>query len=354
MKFIPYTIAITILVLGSFITYTLYSPFYQSNTNNFKEKNNPKNDIIKNEDFEKNLYDQDLNNENNFFSETKIYPEVDIVKISPDGSFIIAGKGKPNSNIIILNKGEVIESTIVDKGGSWVVVSKENLKVGDNLISINQAENDGKINNYKQLFITKIDEKKILKPLIISAPNENSANISIIQKPAKKQKITKIEEELSISNKKKIKKKIFNVKTIFFDGKGILSLKGIANYGEKIELFVNEELMDIIFNNEDPKWEYNSEKSFDFGLHNLLVILKSQKNEILNKISIPFMRVEMPSDNIPDNFILIKPGDMLWTIAYRIYGDPLKYIQIFEENKEQITNPDLIFPGQLFSIPTKK
>ena len=91
-----------------------------------------------------------------------------------------------------------------------------------------------------------------------------------------------------------------------------------------------------------------------FGLHNLLVILKSQKNEILNKISIPFMRVEMPSDNIPDNFILIKPGDMLWTIAYRIYGDPLKYIQIFEENKEQITNPDLIFPGQLFSIPAKK
>jgi len=52
--------------------------------------------------------------------------------------------------------------------------------------------------------------------------------------------------------------------------------------------------------------------------------------------------------------ILIKPGDMLWTIAYRIYGDPLKYIQIFEENKEQITNPDLIFPGQLFSIPTIK
>ena len=45
---------------------------------------------------------------------------------------------------------------------------------------------------------------------------------------------------------------------------------------------------------------------------------------------------------------------MLWTIAYRIYGDPLKYIQIFEENKEQITNPDLIFPGQLFSIPTIK
>ena len=89
-------------------------------------------------------------------------------------------------------------------------------------------------------------------------------------------------------------------------------------------------------------------------MHDLLVVLKSDKDEILDKITFPFMRVEMPYNDVPENFILIKPGDMLWTIAYRLYGDPFKYIQIFEENKDQITNPDLIFPGQLFSIPPKK
>jgi Uncharacterized protein containing LysM domain len=84
------------------------------------------------------------------------------------------------------------------------------------------------------------------------------------------------------------------------------------------------------------------------------VVLKSDKDEILDRIILPFMRVEMPYNDVPENFILIKPGDMLWTIAYRLYGDPFKYIQIFEENKDQITNPDLIFPGQLFSIPPEK
>ena len=69
--------------------------------------------------------------------------------------------------------------------------------------------------------------------------------------------------------------------------------------------------------------------------------------EVLDKITLPFMRVEMPYNDVPENFILIKPGDMLWTIAYRLYGDPFKYIQIFEENKDQITNPDLIFPERL-------
>ena len=105
---------------------------------------------------------------------------------------------------------------------------------------------------------------------------------------------------------------------------------------------------------ENSKWQYNSDTIFDFGLHDLLVVLKSDKDEILDKITLPFMRVEMPYNDVPENFILIKPGDMLWTIAYRLYGDPFKYIQIFEENKDQITNPDLIFPGQLFSIPLEK
>ena len=354
MKLVPYTIISIILMCGSYIIYTLYSPYYQSNIDNLEEKNILKNENIKNEDFDNLSYVQDLKIKNNLSSETKFYPEVDIIKVLPDGSFIIAGKGKPNSKIKIFNKGVLIESTIVDEAGSWIVVSKENLEAGDNLISIDQIETDGIIYNYNQLFITKIDGKKTLKPLIISVPNEKSSNISIIQKPTKIQKSTKVEENLNINNKIKNNQNMFSVKTIFFDEKGIISIQGIANYGEKIEVFINEQLMEIILNNIDPKWEYNSDKSLDFGLHNLLVILKSQKNEILDKIALPFMRVEMPSENIPDNFILIKPGDMLWTIAYRIYGDPLKYIQIFEENKDQITNPDLIFPGQLFSIPIKK
>jgi len=73
--------------------------------------------------------------------------------------------------------------------------------------------------------------------------------------------------------------------------------------------------------------------------------------KILSKIEIPFMRSEMPSSNLPENFILIKPGDMLWTISYRLYGNPLKYIEIYKENRNQITNPDLIFPGQVFTLP---
>ena len=335
---------------GSYFFYTLYSNSHQSNTNIFEDNISLKTDKKQNIEFDNFSDTQNSQKNDNLSLEIEIFPEIDIIKVSPDGSFVIAGKGQPNSNINISNKGNLIDSSIVDSDGKWVVVSKENLKTGDNLISIDQINNNGLVLRHKQLFITKIDEHKKDQPLVISVPNKNGKNISIIQQPSEQQKIYKVENDLGIQKKIKSNQKIFNVKTIFFNENGFVSIKGKVNFGKKIELYINKKIMETI-KIENSKWQYNSDKIFDYGLHDLLVVLKSDKDEILDKITLPFMRVEMPYNDVPENFILIKPGDMLWTIAYRLYGDPFKYIQIFEENKDQITNPDLIFPGQLFSIP---
>ena len=63
------------------------------------------------------------------------------------------------------------------------------------------------------------------------------------------------------------------------------------------------------------------------------------------------MRVKIPEGMLPEDYVIIKPGDILWSISYRIYGNPFKYIEIYKENKDQISNPDLIFPGQIFALP---
>lgn len=49
--------------------------------------------------------------------------------------------------------------------------------------------------------------------------------------------------------------------------------------------------------------------------------------------------------------VIIRRGDNLWTIARRVYGEGLRYTQIFEANANQIRNPDLIYPGQVFDLP---
>lgn len=47
----------------------------------------------------------------------------------------------------------------------------------------------------------------------------------------------------------------------------------------------------------------------------------------------------------------VKRGDCLWNIAKKIYGDGTKWRKIYNANKAKISNPNLIYPGQVFKIP---
>jgi nucleoid-associated protein YgaU len=48
----------------------------------------------------------------------------------------------------------------------------------------------------------------------------------------------------------------------------------------------------------------------------------------------------------------VQKGDSLSKIAQQQYGDGKKWRAIFEANRDQISNPDLIHPGQVLTIPS--
>jgi len=49
----------------------------------------------------------------------------------------------------------------------------------------------------------------------------------------------------------------------------------------------------------------------------------------------------------------VKPGDSLSKISKQFYGDANQYMKIFEANREQLKDPNLIQPGQQLKIPSK-
>ena len=53
----------------------------------------------------------------------------------------------------------------------------------------------------------------------------------------------------------------------------------------------------------------------------------------------------------PETTYTVAAGDTLSKIAKQFYGDANKYMKIFEANKDQLKNPDLIKPGQTLRIP---
>ena len=44
-------------------------------------------------------------------------------------------------------------------------------------------------------------------------------------------------------------------------------------------------------------------------------------------------------------------GNSLWRIARATLGEGIRYTVIYEANRERIRDPNLIYPGQIFSIP---
>lgn len=49
--------------------------------------------------------------------------------------------------------------------------------------------------------------------------------------------------------------------------------------------------------------------------------------------------------------ITVQPGFTLWGIAQTAFGDGVLYVQVFEANKDKIKDPNLIYPGQIFTVP---
>ncbi|SEH24329.1 LysM peptidoglycan-binding domain-containing protein [Rhizobium sp. NFR12] len=51
------------------------------------------------------------------------------------------------------------------------------------------------------------------------------------------------------------------------------------------------------------------------------------------------------------NSVIIRRGDTLWQISRRMYGQGVRYTTIYLANEDQIRNPDIIQPGQIFGVP---
>ncbi|MBA3519932.1 MAG: LysM peptidoglycan-binding domain-containing protein [Rhizobiales bacterium] len=55
----------------------------------------------------------------------------------------------------------------------------------------------------------------------------------------------------------------------------------------------------------------------------------------------------------PPTLVIIRRGDNLWRISRRNYGRGIRYKSIFAANSDRIRDPDLIYPGQVFFVPTR-
>ncbi|WP_051961027.1 hypothetical protein, partial [Devosia riboflavina] len=95
-----------------------------------------------------------------------------LLRAEPDGSVVIAGSGRPGSEVEVYSDDTLLGSTTVESSGDWVFVPDQPLPAGG--VEITLAER-GKEGRAAQSFVVVVNEDKSTQPLVVaSAPGQAS------------------------------------------------------------------------------------------------------------------------------------------------------------------------------------
>lgn len=97
---------------------------------------------------------------------TATAPSFGLLRAQPDGSTVIAGSGKPGTEIEIFSNGQTLGKTTVEPSGDWVFVPAAPLPPGGTELTLGVA---GSTERSPQSFVVAIDPALKAEPLVVAS-----------------------------------------------------------------------------------------------------------------------------------------------------------------------------------------
>ncbi|MEE2698551.1 MAG: LysM peptidoglycan-binding domain-containing protein [Pseudomonadota bacterium] len=280
---------------------------------------------------------------NNASPKIKKLPAFDVVRVGPDGNSVIAGRAEPGSTVVIKDNGKTIGKIIADNRGEWVFLPKSPLPPGKRKLSLEMIPTTGNNVLSKEDVLLIVPEKG---KDIAGKDSTNSSSLAL--------KIPTEEGPATLLQSPSIPlSKGLSIDAIDYGDKGNIIINGKADHNTKINIYLNDDFIGQAKSNKQGFWNLNPDKSIKPGLYTLRADQIDNKGKVISRISIPFSRAKPTEDKMPKQFVIVQPGNSLWRLAYKAYGRGMRYKTIFQANKEQIKDPDLIYPGQVFTMPSE-
>ena len=160
--------------------------------------------------------------------------KLEVVRVRPDGSLVIAGKGLPNSKLEIISKSEVIAVTTSDKIGDFVAVPRKQLKSGEYFLSFRQTTKDNNVVISNKSVAINVTGNQDEIPIVAIVDGQGKLGAKVIQAPGlgKKEETNKDDEK---TNKNFVKEPQIKILAITHDTKvGQLILSGNAYNGVQV------------------------------------------------------------------------------------------------------------------------
>ncbi len=141
------------------------------------------------------------------------------------------------------------------------------------------------------------------------------------------------------------------LKTIDYDEVGQVVVSGEAPPGDTVIAYLDDEPVGQAKADPEGRWEVTPSDPVAPGLYSLRVEQVDEAGGVQSRVETPFARAEAVPLGLGRGLVIVQPGNSLWRIARRTYGDGFHYTIIYQANSNRIRNPDLIYPGQIFRLP---
>ena len=302
---------------------------------------------------------------------------LDIVRVEKDGAVLVAGRYNPETIINLNLNNRVIGSTTANVNGEWVLESTENLEPGSHLLQISaRADENSEVILDDEIITVHIPENNAEEVLVVINSTDNPSRIVQIPSPEEPDIEQEEVEEVTEAVEEVVKPEILAIRAVETEGNTVF-IAGEGYAGDQIFVYIGGDLVGSTRPNSQNRWLLEVQRNIPNGRHEIRAqILDEVTKEVKASVSVVFEKVpesvilrplvavkgttgsgapgttsETLVAALPN--VIIRKGDNLWTISRKLYGRGIRYTTIYQANKSQIDDPDLIFPGQVFLTPER-
>ncbi|WP_142847833.1 LysM peptidoglycan-binding domain-containing protein [Telmatospirillum sp. J64-1] len=263
-------------------------------------------------------------------------PSFDVVRVNPAGDAVMAGRAQPHAEVTILDGDQEIGSVTADQRGEWVFVPDAPLPPGSRSLGLRSVDVDGTTHEAEARVVLMVPDSPNADTALAVRIGPDGARL--LQGPAGQ------EDRPEIS-----------IEVIDRQASGNLALGGKAKPGSGVHVYLDNRFVGRAEADAEGEWSMAAAMPEGQDPSVLRGDQVAADGKVTARVELPFPRAPRQSGGerpAADRTVVVEAGASLWQIARQAYGRGFDYTVIYQANREQIRDPNLIYPGQVFKLPS--